>query len=91
MSKFIGHLDVDNFFLDDNLMITGRHNWWPQAKNGIYWFKDTLKAFGDFKNNQKSPWSNVFWYIKVCIFWKCSQYTIHSDRAEMLKKFLRTK
>ena len=20
-----------------------------------------------------SVWSNVFWYIKVCIFWKCIQ------------------
>ena len=25
MSNFIRHLDADNFFLDDNLMITGRH------------------------------------------------------------------
>ena len=34
-------------------------------------FKDTLKAFDDFKNKQRSVWSNVFWYVKVCIFWKC--------------------
>ena len=27
--------------------------------------KDTLKAFDDFKNKQKSVWSNFFWYIKV--------------------------
>ena len=32
--------------------------------------KDTLKAFGDFKNKQKSVWSNIFWYVKVRI-----QYT----------------
>ena len=37
--------------------------------------KDTLKAF--IKNKQKNVWSNVFWYVKVCIFWKCIQYTIH--------------
>ena len=29
--------------------------------------KDTLKAFGDFK----CVWRNLFWYVKVCIFWKC--------------------
>ena len=40
----------------------------------------------DFKNNQKSVWSNVFWYVKVCIFWKCIQYTIRWDKIEMLKK-----
>ena len=47
--------------------------------------KDTLKAFDDFKNKQKSVWSNVFWYVKVCIFWKCIQYTIHWDKIQMLK------
>ena len=50
-------------------------------------FKDTLKAFNDFKNKQKNVWSYVFWYVKVCIFWKCVQYTIHWDKAQMLKKF----
>ena len=48
--------------------------------------KDTLKAFDDFKNKQKSVWSNVFWYVKVCIFWKCIQYTIHWDKTQMFKK-----
>ena len=33
--------------------------------------KDTLKVFDDFKNKQKSVWSHVFWYVKVCIFRKC--------------------
>ena len=40
--------------------------------------KDTLKAFDGF--------CNVFWYIKVCIFWKCIQYTMHWDKTQMLKK-----
>ena len=48
--------------------------------------KDTLKAFSDFKNKQKSISSNVFWYVKTCIFWKCIQYTIHWDKTQMLKK-----
>ena len=50
-------------------------------------FKDTLKAFDDFKNKQKSIWSNVFWYVKVCIYRKCIQFTIHWDKIWMLKKF----
>ena len=27
--------------------------------------KDTLKAFDDFKNKQKSAWSNIFGNVKV--------------------------
>ena len=46
-----------------------------------------LRAFDDFKNKQKSVWSNDFWYVLVCILWKCIQYTIHGDKAQMLKKF----
>ena len=29
----------------------------------------------------------LFWYVEVCIFWKCIQYTIHWDKTKMLKKF----
>ena len=47
---------------------------------------DTLTAFDDFKNKQ-SVWSNVFWYVKVYIFWKFIQYTTHWDKTQMLKKF----
>ena len=34
----------------------------------ILLLKDTMKAFDDFKNKQKSVWCNVFWYLKLCIF-----------------------
>ena len=27
-----------------------------------------------------------FWYVTVCIFWECIQYTIHWDKTQMLKK-----
>ena len=37
------------------------------------------------KANKK--WSYFFLYVKVCIFWKCIQYTIHWDKTQMLKKF----
>ena len=49
--------------------------------------KDILKAFDDFKNMQKSVWSNVFWFVKVCMFWKCIQYTIHWGKTQMLNIF----
>ena len=39
------------------------------------------------KTSNKSVWSNVFWYVKVYIFQKCIQYTIHWDKTQMLKKF----
>ena len=51
------------------------------------WFKDTLKAFGDFYKNQQGVWSNVFWYIKVCASWNFIQYTVHWDKTQMLKIF----
>ena len=31
----------------------------------ILYFKDKLKVFDDFKNKQKSVWSNVVWYESV--------------------------
>ena len=48
--------------------------------------KNTLKAFDDFKNKQKSLWANLFWYVKEFIFWKCIQYTMHWDKTQMLRK-----
>ena len=39
------------------------------------------------KTSYKSVWSNVFWYVKVYIFWKLIQYTIHYDKIQILKKF----
>ena len=44
-------------------------------------FKDTRK-----ESKQNSVWSNVFWYIKVCIFWTFIQYTMHWDKTQKLKK-----
>ena len=31
------------------------------------------------KTSSKSVWSNIFWYVKVCIFWKCIQYTLYIE------------
>ena len=53
----------------------------------IFLIKDTLKTFDLLKTSNKSVWSNTFWYAKVCIFWKCIQYTRHWDKTQILKKF----
>ena len=50
-------------------------------------FKDKLKFFDGFKNKQESVWSNVFWYVTVCILWEYIQFTIHLDKSQVLKKF----
>ena len=49
-------------------------------------YQITLIAFNNFKNNQKSVWSNVFWYVKICISWKCIKCTLHGDNIQILKK-----
>ena len=54
-------------------------------------FKDTLKAFNDFKIKQESVRSNVFWYVRVYTFWNCIIYTIQWDKIQMLKNFFWTK
>ena len=48
----------------------------------IYW-----RLLMILKTSNKSVWRNDFWYLKVCIFWKCIRYTIHWDKTQMLKKF----
>ena len=50
----------------------------------IKWLKDTPKAFVIFRNKQQKC---MKWYVKVCIFWKCIQYTIHWDKLQILKQF----
>ena len=48
----------------------------------IHWKLSTI-----LKTSNKSIWSNVFWYVKVHIFWKFIQYTIHWEKTQMSKKF----
>ena len=48
----------------------------------IHWKLSTI-----LETSNKSVWSNVFWYVKVYIFWKCIQCTILWDKTQMLKKF----
>ena len=61
----------------------------------VCYAKDTLKAFDDFKDKQISVWSIVFWYVKICIFWKCIESVFNTLYIEIkhrcLKKFFRTK
>ena len=69
--------DTFNIFLNSKIL---------RFKFGL---KMHSKAFDDFKNKQKNVWSNVFWYVKVCIFWNWFniQYTIYWDKTQMLRKF----
>ena len=39
------------------------------------------------ETSNKSVWSNAFWCVKVCIFWKCIQNTIDLDKTKIFKKF----
>ena len=48
---------------------------------------DTPKALDNFKDKQKSAWSNVLWYVNVRLFFKFIQYTIHWDKTQMLEQF----
>ena len=48
----------------------------------IHWRLSTI-----LETSNKSVWSNVSWYVKVCIFWNCIQYIIHWDKTQILKKF----
>ena len=53
-------------------------------------FKDTLKAFNEFKNMQKSIWT----YVYMCFLISESiyiQYTVSWDNTQMLKKINSTK
>ena len=38
--------------------------------------------------SNKRVWSDVFWYLKVCIFSKCIHYTIHWKKTQIWKKIL---
>ena len=46
-----------------------------------------MKALDVFRNKQKNVWKNVFWYVKVFIFWKFSQYSARWDKMQMLQKY----
>ena len=52
----------------------------PLLKLRTHWRLSTI-----LEASNKSAWSNVFWYAKVCIFWKCIQYTIHRNKTNLKK------
>ena len=47
----------------------------------IHWRLSTI-----LETSRRSVWINIFWYVKVCIFLKCIQYTIHWDKEQIFKK-----
>ena len=46
----------------------------------IHWGLSTI-----LKTSNTSLWSNIFWYEKVCIFWKCIQYNIYCGKTNIKK------
>ena len=67
----------DSLFVSSKSASESDQIWTVKDITGLKIFKNTLKAFDAFKDNQKSVWSNVFWCLKVCIFWKFTQAIIH--------------
>ena len=65
-----------------SLLIIRKYFSWILYILRIHW-----RLLTNLKTSYKSVWSNVFWYVKVYIFWKLIQYTIHYDKIQMLKKF----
>ena len=53
----------------------------------IYCLRTNWRLSTILKTSNKSVQSNAFWYVKVCILWKCIQYTIHWDKTQILNKF----
>ena len=48
--------------------------------------------FSTILNTRKKVYDIMFfWYVKVCILWKCDQYFVHWHKTEMLKNFLQKK
>ena len=47
--------------------------------------KIVLKAFDDLKNKQKSVWSNVFWYVNVCIQWTHPNSTPPNSNISLIR------
>ena len=60
---------------------TGHLRWLLLKLVRIHWRLSMI-----LKASNKSVWSDVFRYVKACIFWKCIQYTIRRDKTQMLKK-----
>ena len=50
----------------------------------IFWRLSTILSTGN-----KSVQSNLFWYVTVCIFWKCIQYNRNLKKISLGQKTLR--
>ena len=56
-----------------------------------FWFPQKLRIhWRILKTSNENLWSNVFLIVKVYIFSKFIWYTIHWDKTQILKNFLRT-
>ena len=46
----------------------------------LYW------RLSKISKTSKNLYKIIFWYLKLCIFWKCIQCVIHGDKTQMIKK-----
>ena len=77
-----------------SLMLQSKRSIVPGSKEKYVhqtYFRIHWIGFRRFNKKQKSVWSNVFWYVKVCIFWKCIQYKYIEAKHKCQKSVLRTK
>ena len=81
---FIG--PIVQFFFNKSLIISKQKFWGVTIFFTCVRFKDTQKAFDNFKNKQRNVWSNAFWYVKVCIFWKYIQYNVKKTSFRQNKR-----
>ena len=70
-------------YMKDCFSVTCCYSWTLCSSSKCSHLNDTLNAFNNFKNKQKTIWSNAFWYVKVCIFCKCIQHTIQWDKTQL--------
>ena len=60
---------------------------WCKASLNIERHFSCLRLATILKTSNNSVWSIIFWYVELCIFWNCIQYTTHWDKTQILKKF----
>ena len=59
----------------------------PITQKSVCLLRIHLRLSTILKTSNKIVYSSGFWFVKVCIFWKCIQYVVHYDKTQMLKKF----
>ena len=59
---------------------------WDISKTSHAGWEGFWRLSSTLETSNKSVWSNILWYVKIYIFWKCIQYIIHWDEKQVLRK-----